>query len=153
MGQLKLRKVTTEDKLFLLNLANEEACRRNSISINYILEEEHEQWFKKKLASDDTDMYILVDENNNRIGQGRLDYNQNNVIISYSIIKEERGHGYGKELVSLLERKYRKEKKAKTFFAIVKDENAASKSIFLSLGYRETKKDVYIEYSKQIEQE
>ena len=109
-----LREAKWEDMEQLFLWANDKEVRKNSFSMEPISYEEHQEWYVKKL--DDA--------------QGAE--------ISYSIAPEYRGHGYGKELISLAEQEVRRwaEMSGKAVIkAQVKPENQASNKIFTKAGY------------------
>lgn len=144
-----LRLVDWGDIDLLFSWANDKELRKNSFSTNPITYEEHRTWFEKKYWQKDSQVYIFC-EGRQEKGMLRLDFNENEVEISYSIAPGERRKGYGEKLILLAEeeichqfRKIGMGCKAntgdacKTAFikAQVKKENLASNRIFAKLGY------------------
>ena len=65
------------------------------------------------------------------------------------VIREHRGHGYGRKMLALVERKV---SVGTYLFGQVKQENQASRDIFLSLGYEErfSTDGAWWEYRKRV---
>jgi len=132
-----LREAKWEDMEQLFLWANDKEVRKNSFSMEPISYEEHQEWYEKKLEEESTQMYILCD-GSLEVGSLRLEYDAQGAEISYSIASEYRGHGYGKELISLAEQEVRRwaEMSGKAVIkAQVKPGNQASKRIFTEAGY------------------
>lgn len=146
MSELRLRAATKDDMEFLFVLANENECRINSFQSQYIVVEEHEKWYNNILSSDSKSQYILMDDNI-RVGQGRLEHNGRECRLSYSIVPERRGYGYGKILVSLLLIAATKEyAQCKKYYGDVLIHNIASQRIFEELGFKYEVKDTCLRY-------
>lgn len=151
MEGLILRYAVQEDMEFLYKLANDKECRNNSLNPREIALEEHVMWFREILLSETQRQYILMD-GDKPIGQGRLESNGKTCRISYSVIPERRGCGYGKSLLQLLNNVAIKDfPECSTCFGEVLKENIASQKIFEELGYTEKKQDNYLCYYKCIE--
>ena len=132
-----LREAKWEDMEQFFLWANDKEVRKNSFSMDPISYEEHQEWYEKKLEEETTQMYILCD-GSLEVGSLRLEYDAQGAEISYSIAPEYRGHGYGKELISLAEQEVRRwaEMSGKAVIkAQVKPGNQASKRIFTEAGY------------------
>ncbi len=86
----------------------------------------------KKLGGGESQVYILED-GEDKIGTLRLDFDGNEVTVSYSIAAEYRKKGYGTVLIRLAEEKVPQRTLMKAF---VKQENVASNKIFQKLGYK-----------------
>lgn len=135
---LQLRKITESDAPLLFLWVNDDEVRNNAINTHKIKWEDHLKWFKKKLQSAHTYMFIgfLQDE---PVGQIRFDKECNDYVIDYSIIKTYRGKGLGTEIVKagikiLSETIY----KPFTAVAQVKEENIASIKVFTRLHFIKT---------------
>lgn len=143
---LMLRVVQMEDCRFLYELRNEEEVRGNSFHTEWISYEQHEQWFLKKLKQENTQIHILM-KGAHAIGQVRTESVDGKAEISYALIKEERGQGYGGWMLARLE-KFAKENGLKELVADVKQQNTASRHIFQGLGYEERQTEYGYEYKK-----
>lgn len=149
MQSLSLRRATLEDKYLIYWWANDETVRSNAFQREYFSSNQHEQWYKKALASDDIIIYLLV-AGNVPVGQIRLQYDDNGTcLIDYSIAVEHRGHGYGKKILQLVEQQIIS---GTTLMGQVLESNIASHHIFRSLGYRSSNngKLKCVDYYKQI---
>lgn len=103
---LKLRKAEEKDCRFLFDLWNDEDVRKNSFQTQPILYEQHETWFCRKLLDEQTKIFILEQEQQS-VGQVRIDGCEGKGEISYALCKEAKGHGYSKWILSELERRAR----------------------------------------------
>lgn len=144
-----LRLANESDVQMLYELRNDESVRINSVNTESIPYEKHCLWFERKLISDDNNIYICMC-GACPIGQIRVDYDIQKVEISYSIINEYRGNGYGAKMIELLEEQERFQIIGKTIFGIVKMGNIASQKCFEKLGYRKEVKGDYFCYSKKL---
>lgn len=133
MQSLNLRKATLEDKYLLYWWANDETVRSNAFQREYFSSNQHDRWYKQALANDNIIIYVLVSDNV-PVGQVRLQYDDNGTcLIDYSIAVEQRGNGYGKKILQLVEQEVMG---GTTLLGQVVDSNIASHNIFRSLGYR-----------------
>lgn len=151
MEKIFLRQGMQEDMLFLFKLANDRECRNNSLKPHEITWEEHRKWFKEIILSKTQRQYILMD-GVQPVGQGRLEVIGDFCRISYSIIPERRGKGYGKHLIELLNQTISKDFSNCTYcFGEVLKKNIASQKIFEELGYTAEERDDYFYYYKYID--
>lgn len=150
MNKLEIRKATIEDLDLIFGWANDEEGRRNSFNQEKIPYEDHCAWYKKKMESKESVIYILMLDDV-PAGQCRLDFEGTKGLISYFVDKEYRGRGYGKKILSLVYEKVKDDfPDAASFVAQVKEGNAASQRVFLSLGYKEKVIGNIREYSLDI---
>ena len=148
MTKSYLRRANADDMDLLFHWANDEATRRNAFNTQQIEYEEHQQWFLEKLKSDITIIFIYY-AGETPIGQVRVDINDSNGLISYSIDVDYRSKGHGGRIIEILETTLRAElPDLKVFTARVKKTNIASQRIFERLNYQSTDKDDFIEYVK-----
>lgn len=151
MGDIFLRYAVQVDAEFLFKLINDSECRKNSFNQKRITMKEHIVWFRKMLRSETQKQYILMD-GITPVGQGRLEANGKICRISYSIIPECRGYGYGRILIKLLNNAALKDfQGCNSCFGEVLKENVASQRIFEELGYTAEERGQYIYYNKYIE--
>lgn len=148
-NDIYLRLAEKSDIQMLYELRNDDVVRKNSLNTEVIPYENHCLWFERKMVSDDNNIYICMC-GDCPVGQIRVDYNIQKVEISYSIIKEYRGNGYGVRMIELLEKKEQSQIKGKILFGIVKMSNIASQKCFEKLGYKKEVKDDNVYYSKII---
>ena len=134
MSNQYIRPVTEEDSRLLYEWRNEELVRKNFFNQEIIPWENHEQWFKKILASDNEYAFILVD-GNDLIGQVRLTVENDVAEISYSIDKKFRCLGYGGIILQLIENMVAETMPNIKLCAQVKGDNIESQYLFEKLGY------------------
>lgn len=146
--KLRLRQATAEDMMLYFYWVNDPAVRAGAFQSATIDLATHHAWFEKALMDGNISMYILMADEI-PVGQVRLTWEDDVVLIAYSVAKEYRGHGYGKKLLKLVEDKV---PHGICLFGQVKKGNAASRRVFQSLGYEENfldAKDCW-EYRKRI---
>lgn len=148
LQMITLTVVKKEDCALIYNWANEPTVRKKSFNSKKITYEEHKKWFDKKLNDENCRMYIL-EIDGIKIGQIRVDIENEVAMLSYSIGKEYRGKGNGVIMLTLLEEKLIKEK-VSIIRGLVKYENIASKKCFEKCGYTKIEKEDYIVYEKII---
>ena len=145
---LTLTVVKKEDCDLIYNWANEPTVRKKSFNSEKITYEEHKKWFDTKLNDENCRMYIL-EIDGIKIGQIRVDIENEVAKLSYSIGKEHRGKGNGVIMLTLLEDKLIDEK-VSIIRGLVKHENIASKKCFEKCGYTKKEEEDYIVYEKII---
>lgn len=134
--------------------ANDETTRQNAFNTRPIPYDEHVKWYTKKIDDENTLLYICKQGDSN-VGQIRVELDGNQGIISYSVDKNYRGKGIGKQLLRYAE------ELAKSYFCCtdsridlvgkVKHTNIPSQKCFISEGYRMSDCGEYLEYRKTIE--
>lgn len=127
---IKLREITESDCLRLFNWANEKDSRRNSLNQEPIEWEDHKKWFGLKMASPDSKIFILEDDDT-AVGQVRYDKKNGFWEIAFFVDKEYRGKGYGKLLI---EKSF--DRIDGSIRAVVKVGNIASKKVFEGLNFK-----------------
>ena len=151
MEELFLRYACQDDAIFLFNLANDKESRENSFNTHEISYKEHMAWLEEMLRSEMCRQYIMMD-GTLPVGQGRLEMNGNACRISYSIIPERRGYGYGERLIFLLGNAFLRDfPECNYCYGETLKRNVASQKIFEKLGYSaEEKEDIFV-YRKYVE--
>lgn len=147
---MKFKPIDNEDCDLLFKWTNDETVRQNAFNTNPISYEEHTNWFKSKLNSNQTTIYICFVEGD-PIGQIRVDLEGETGIISYSIDKNFRGRGYGTEiLMEITDLVLKNNSGVKKLAGRVKYNNIASQKAFEKVGYSFIKETDYIEYYKYL---
>lgn len=126
-----LRKAQKDDVLMLFCWVNDPVVRQSAFCTDDIPLNSHKRWFLQVLDSDKVQIFILQ-KGDLPIGQVRLELKNNEWIIDYSIDAAWRGHGYGREILKLLEEQM---PEGTILVGEVKDANLASMKIFERLGY------------------
>lgn len=154
MMKLQLKKVCPEDMDLLYAWANDPTVRQNAFHPEEIPYENHVRWFRNMMENRDIFQYIMIEsETGKPVGQIRLNAEGKKAVISYSVAKEERGKGYGKRLLQLVEDVVKKEvecRKIKELVGLVKYENPASAKTFENCGYKKWVKEEFLEFRKNL---
>ncbi|MGN0154404.1 MAG: GNAT family N-acetyltransferase [Lachnospiraceae bacterium] len=150
---LALRKMNIEDMELLLKWRNDPDVRKSSFHTEEISLESHKRWFRTVQDRDDIEIFIL-EENNNAVGQIRLTYWYDELVIGYSIDCLCRGRHLGQRIVEMMECKLKQNaelrKDGEYFVAYVKKENIVSRRVFQILDYQEEEQRKWIKYVKKI---
>lgn len=150
---LRLRKVSFNDCELLFKWANDTDVRINSFSENTIEYSEHIKWLAEKLKNKNTYIFIMSD-GNIPVGQVRIDIENKIADIDYSVDKNFRCKGYGKEIIKLLEEEIIKNTiDAHSLAATVKYTNISSQKVFEHNKFKKNEKKGLIEYIKEIKKE
>lgn len=145
---LYLRKAVFEDCDLLFNWVNDELVRQYSFNQEKILYKDHRVWFKKMINSDICIIFILC-SGSIQLGQVRINIENKDAVISYSIDKNYRGNHLSIEMLSLLEKKIiNNEININKLIGYVKIENVNSQKIFRSLKYKEIFYGKFYKYYK-----
>ncbi len=98
-NQVTLRAAVFEDCRRVWEWRNEQATREASFNKEFIPFEEHERWFARKLADPNMRIFIAEDGQGDEVGYVRFDISKGEAEISVNIDKNERGKGYGIEII------------------------------------------------------
>ncbi|VVC04506.1 Acetyltransferase (GNAT) domain protein [Candidatus Bilamarchaeum dharawalense] len=135
MGEVMLRKVSEDDLKQIFEWRNEREVRENSFASHKISWEEHQTYWKKRLAQHDFYSFIIVVEKEN-VGLLRLnpvDANQKyEVHILISSTYRRRGLGQATVFAAI---QFAKQTGIKKLIAKVKSKNIPSKKIFEKNGF------------------
>lgn len=150
MAELYLRTVTREDRELLFLWVNSPEVRKNSFQTADIPYERHIEWFEAMLNDDKVYQYILC-QNEEPVGQIRLNVENDTAWVSYSIASAWRGQGFGSRILLLA-----KERAVRDIVGIarlagrVKYENIASRKAFEHGGFQPIEKEQYLELQLQL---
>ena len=138
---LRLRPAVSADMGLYFWWANDPDVRRSSLQTELISLEQHRHWFQARLSSDTALMRVLVDPDDLPVGQirfERLDCGMNQALVSFSIDRLARGHGFAGRLLSLgLDAMRHQWGNQMEVLAKVKNDNVASVRVFHRAGFRE----------------
>ena len=149
-SSLYLRKATESDMDLLLEWANDETVRQNAFNTSPISYDEHRAWFSKMMADEKEAQYILMN-GDVPVGQVRLTIDEDEAVIGYSIDKNERGKGYGKEIIRLVRERISEDyPQVVKLIGKVKPNNRASLFCFKKNGFEELYRcfEYYLNFSK-----
>ncbi len=130
-----LRRATSSDKQRYFDWANDPAVRANSLNTEPIAWETHVEWFDHQLQNDNRVLLVAM-RDDQPIGQIRFSKTTEDVWeIGFSVDRDARGGGVGKELVRLGVQ-WMKHHGLGPFIATVKKCNPASAKCFVQLGWQ-----------------
>lgn len=130
-----IREAKLDDAKIIFELSNDLSVRKNSINKNKINWEEHVNWLRKKINSDNYLIYLFFSEGE-FIGQVKFEIQNSEAIIGISIVREFRGK---KLAVPLLQKGIKailkSDKKINRIIAYIRPENKASENSFIKVGF------------------
>ncbi|MCZ6775492.1 MAG: GNAT family N-acetyltransferase [Ignavibacteria bacterium] len=133
--QVTLRAAVFEDCRRVWEWRNEQATREASFNKEFIPFEEHERWFARKFADPNMRIFIAEDGQGDEVGYVRFDISKGEAEISVSIDKNERGKGYGIEIIKKGSDQLLTTEPVKRIVAYIKLGNPASKVAFERAGF------------------
>lgn len=140
-----LKKASKADCDLLFKWANDKEVRENSFTKDEIKYDDHIKWLEDKLNCCTSDIFIFYLDNE-PIGQVRIDIENNEAVISYSIDKDYRGNGLSTKMLAQLEVNI--ESNINKLIGYVKFNNVTSQKVFEKLAYTKTQGDDCIKYYK-----
>lgn len=153
MKNIELRKCEQHDAEQLYVWRNDPDVRKWSFHTEEISFEEHMKWFQMAMERDDVEIFIL-EEDGIPVGQIRLTYWYDELVIGYSIDRNCRGRHLGQRIVELMEQKLLLDdslrKDGEYFVAYVQKDNVVSRRVFQVLEYREEEQRKWVKYVKKI---
>lgn len=134
--EINLIPASNSDVRFYFELKNDKKVLAASFNSNKVNFETHKKWFFDKLSSKDTFLYLIC-LHNHKVGQIRLDVQNNVGEISISIIEKYRGKGISPAAIKILSSlMFKKILGLKKIIAKIKTENLYSKKVFLKAGFK-----------------
>jgi len=147
---LHLSEASKEHCDLLFNWTNDEEVRKNSFNSGRISYEEHVAWLNKKIMSNNSIVFICY-SGDIPIGVARIEVEDYIGVISYSIDRQHRGKGIASEMLKLLEKKIKMDRKnIHALVGYVKFDNIPSQNIFKKLQYKEERNKEGYRYYKDI---
>lgn len=134
---LSFRKATENDILLYFNWANDSKVREQSFNSSSIGLEDHKKWFKAKIKDATCLMLVFQNEENELVGQIRIQKeNSNEAIIGISIGENSRGKGYASEMLEKASNYFFEINKSYSINAFIKIDNLNSKYAFEKAGFQ-----------------
>ncbi|MCM1103116.1 MAG: GNAT family N-acetyltransferase [Clostridium sp.] len=148
---LYLRKVDQADVDVLYQWANDPAVRKMAFHTDFIPYKDHVEYFSKLLTDRSVYQYIMY-KKGVPIGQIRLNITGNEALIDYSVSAENRGKGYGSELLRLIQKQIDIDKipHVKKLIGQVKYENTVSAKVFEKCGFSKKEMKEYVQYEHHL---
>ena len=146
---IKLVKASIEDCDLYFKWVNDPLVRKNSFSSAPIKYQDHQEWFRKKIESENSILLkgLLQDK---PIGQVRIEIEDTKGIVNYSIDQKYRSNNYGYQLISAAIDFLKKNSNCEFIEGRVKLENIPSQKIFNKLNFIEKKLENEFIYSKKL---
>jgi len=114
---------------------NDIEVRRNSLSTEVIKYSDHLDWFSRKIGNPNVFMYLFVNEDDEPVGQVRIEKKTRFAIVGQSIGKEHRGKKYGSEMLLKATDDYLSKFPEDTIVSVVKKNNYASYKMAVRSGF------------------
>ena len=150
-GRLYLRPVELSDARLLFQWRNDADVRKNAFHTGQLEYEEHLRWLSSTLCNHGRVYFYILMDGSIAIGQIRMDEQDNgDGLITYSIGREHRSNGYGKQIICLFEEKMMKDNKKIKLCACVKKYNIASQKIFECRGFERKDAQDFFVYEKKL---
>lgn len=140
---INIRPAAESDCANVFRLSNMDYVRQNSFQTEKILWDNHVRWFKNCLQDSRVKFFII--EENDFIGQVRLNIRDGNAVISISILKEFQNKGIASRVLRQII-----EENDYSYSAQVKTANSISQKLFESLGFVRTDDESSEEYCNYV---
>lgn len=130
-----MREAQKEDVDLYFRWANDPVVRQNSFNPEPIKFENHLKWFKTKLSSERSKLFVF-EVLGKPVGQFRIDHMDNAWLIDYSVDRHYRGLGAGKAMMTNFKASIYYSELQYPLKALVKLSNIASQRVFEQLGFQ-----------------
>lgn len=151
---LDARLARLEDEALLLRWANDPLVRQNAFNPENISEEMHREWFYRRLRDPERcRIYIVETEECLPIGQVRIERNDRNWEVHYSLAPVARKRGVGHSMLTKALSDFAATFPNTELFARVKKDNKPSKNIFKRIGFFEQEEVAEFLYSAVLNKE
>jgi UDP-2,4-diacetamido-2,4,6-trideoxy-beta-L-altropyranose hydrolase len=132
---LTLRPVQADDCRLIWEWANDPLTRAVSFSVEPIPWEKHMAWFTDRLSDPRCRFYIALDATAQPIGQIRYQIEGEEAVVSVSLALEQRGKGYGAQVIRLGSEIIFSSTTVRLIHAYVKPDNTGSACAFANAGF------------------
>lgn len=134
---LRLRPVRQQDCKLLWEWANDSEVRAASFSSEPIPWEKHLQWFSNKFNDSNCYMFIILDNQDEAIGQVRFQrQDRNHAEISISLDKNKRCSGYGSRIIDIATKEIFTRTSLQVVYAFIKPTNEISIGAFEKASFK-----------------
>ena len=132
-----MRLAEMEDCRQIWKMANLPEVRAASFSTSLIPFKTHAEWFRKKLADDNTLFLVLINSYNVLAGQIRFELKNSEWLVSVSLKKDFCGKGLGSAMIKNASNAlFSLREDVNEISAYIKKDNLASINSFKNAGYR-----------------
>lgn len=133
---ITFRQACKEDCRLIWEWANDPETRSASFASDQISWEHHVKWFAEKLNDPRHVFFILLNLDDEAVGQVRYAENGKEAVVSMSISPKFRGHGYSSQGIRVTVEELFKHKDIDVIRAHIKPENLKSFKAFKKAGFR-----------------
>lgn len=136
-----LREARSTDRDLLYKWVNDPVVRQSAFNSDEINYENHCDWFDQCLGREDVNIYILI-KNGIPVGQVRLNVEDGEALVDYSIASTYRGKKLGYQIIEKICEEVAYMKDVTVLVAYVKSTNIPSLKVFLQNNFLEDKNQV-----------
>jgi len=134
---LNLRAAQEADCLMIYEWANDKVTRTFSFSTDPIPWEDHQTWYKSKLADPNILIYIALDLELSPVGMVRYQLAETKAVASINLASHQRGKGYGSKILRIASKKVFQDTPISLIHAYIKPDNSPSIHAFTKAGFVE----------------
>jgi len=143
-----LRRVLADDSEFLFSWANDSDVIKGSfLRSSLVTREQHTKWFDRQLNDSSAFLYIVLDQNDIRVGQVRFDIvreSPTESFISIGIAPQFRRRGFAARAIELGTEKIFLETNIRIVHAYIRPSNVGSQKAFIQAGYTDKGASTYM---------
>lgn len=129
------RFASIEDVDLYFEWANDSAVRQNSLVSDKVQYDDHVKWFSKMINDQNAFLYLFFDENNEPIGQVRIEKKHEWILIGQSVAAKFRGKKYSIEMLQKATDDFLYNFPSGTIISLAKSYNIASLKMCEKTGF------------------
>jgi UDP-2,4-diacetamido-2,4,6-trideoxy-beta-L-altropyranose hydrolase len=135
LSEFKLRRTLESDCEVFWEWANDAEARAASFRCKPISWEDHEKWFREKLADPKAIFYTATDKNGLPAGEVRYQIEGKRALLSINLGARFRNRGLGRKILAVATERLFQDCEAESIDAYVKATNEASLKLFAGAGF------------------
>lgn len=134
---VRLRAAADNDCRLLWEWLNDPAVRAVAFESGTVPWEGHVAWFRRKIADPHCQMYVVLDEQDDPVGQVRFDIDPDRLaaVVTISVARERRRRGVGQEALRLACARLFADTETGQVVAYIRPHNLASLRMFEKAGF------------------
>lgn len=136
LSRFSLREADASDENFLLYIVNLPEIRKFASSLRNVEVEEHNKWFKERLASPASYIYIVLSLTGERIGYIRFEAKNGEAVLSVALLPSAQEHGFGTQVIIQGCSRLRRAISVPTIKAYVRADNKRAIHSFEKAGFK-----------------
>ncbi len=142
LSDLALRRTLDSDCESFWEWANDPEARAASFHCKTISWQDHEKWFRAKLADPNSIFYTAINEEGSAIGEVRYHTEGKRATLSINLAAPFRKCGWGRKILAVATETLFQESEVEFIDAYVKPTNEASLKLFASAGFLRSTSEV-----------